>query len=792
MVTRRDFLKALSIISSGSFINLQHSSLLEAYSLKNSKEKMTWSACMVNCGSRCPLRVFTKNDIITRIETDNSVNDGENLYQIRACQRGRSIRKRVYSPERLKYPMKRIGKRGENKFVRISWKDALDEVAFHLKRIINNYGNDAIFLHYGTGTYQAVSGRNACIRFLNLIGGYLNFHNTYSTGQISTAMTYMYGTENDGSYPCEIQNSKLLVMFGNNPAETRGSGGGQFYEWLQAKNKAKVKTILIDPRYTDSALGKEDLWIPIRPGTDAALVEAIAYILINENLIDKNFLDKYCIGFDEKTLPRSATSNDHYKAHILGYGKDGIEKTPQWASKITGVPEDLIVTVAREIGSIKPCFISQGWGPQRHANGEQTCRAIAMLAVLTGNIGLPGTNPGVREGDSDLKEAFLPTGINPVKASIPIFLWTDAIVRGNEMTSIEDGIKGVNSLKTPIKFIWNFASNCLINQHSHINKTKKILEQEELCEFILVIDNQKTPSCQYADIILPDVTNLETNDVIADSYAVGKNNYLINLQPAIKPLFDSKPVYEICAELANRFGLKEKFTLGKTIDDWSKWIYDEIKKKYITLPAYREFNRKGIIRIESHNKESVAFKNFRKNPIKNPLNAPSGKIEIYSEQIAALIKQRKLKKDEMISPLPSYAIMWESHLDKKAKEYPLQLIGFHTKAHTHSTYYNISWLREMFAHSIWMNPIDAKVRNIKNEDKVLVFNDRGSIEITARVTPRIMPGVVAIGQGAWYQSDENGIDVGGCINTLTSQRPTPLGKANPQHTNLVEVQKIKL
>lgn len=172
-------------------------------------------------------------------------------------------------------------------------------------------------------------------------------------------MNYTYGGWADGNSPSDIENSKLVVLFGNNPGETRMSGGGVTYYLEQARQKSNARMIIIDPRYTDTGAGREDEWIPIRPGTDAALVNGLAYVMITENLVDQAFLDKYCVGYDEKTLPASAPKNGHYKAYILGEGPDGVAKTPEWASQITGVPADKIIKLAREIGSTKPAFISQ-------------------------------------------------------------------------------------------------------------------------------------------------------------------------------------------------------------------------------------------------------------------------------------------------------------------------------------------------------------------------------------------------------------------------------------------------
>ena len=195
---------------------------------------------------------------------------------------------------------------------------------------------------------------------------------------VLAAMPYTYGGR-PGSDMSEIGNAKLYVTFGGNTLVTRGSGGGKGYQLECAKEKGHPKSIMIDPMYNDTVAAGMDQWIPIRPGTDAALVEAIAYELIKNNWVDQDFLDKYCVGYDEKTLPASAAKGSDYKSHILGKGKDGIAKTPEWAAKITGIPVETIVQLAKEMGTTKPCFISQGWGPQRQANGEETARAIAML-----------------------------------------------------------------------------------------------------------------------------------------------------------------------------------------------------------------------------------------------------------------------------------------------------------------------------------------------------------------------------------------------------------------------------
>ncbi len=357
-------------------------------------ETVRHSACLVNCGSRCPLKVIVKNDRIVRIEPEDAKDDavfGE--HQIRPCLRGRSSRWRVYSPDRIKYPMKRVGKRGEGKFKRISWDEATAFIAAELTRVSEKYGREAIYYNYQSGAYYHTQGSPAWKRLLNLTGGYLNYHNTYSTAQIATATPYMHGTY-VGSHFTQIAHSDLVVLFGLNLSETRMSGGGQVEELRRALETSKARVIIIDPRYTDSVITEHAEWLPIRPTTDAALVAGIAHTLITEQLLDEALVNRYCVGYDRSTLPDTAAPNASYKDYVLGTGDDGIAKTPEWAADITGIPATRIRQLAREIASARACYICQGWGPQRHANGEQTVRAIQTLPALTGHFGRPGTNNG--------------------------------------------------------------------------------------------------------------------------------------------------------------------------------------------------------------------------------------------------------------------------------------------------------------------------------------------------------------------------------------------------------------
>ena len=763
---------------------------------KLTDEKVVWSACTVNCESRCPLRMHVVDGEIRYVETDNTGDDNyEGLHQVRACLRGRSMRRRVYNPDRLKFPMKRVGARGEGKFIRISWEEAFETISGSLKDIIGKYGNEAVYLNYGTGTLGGTMtrswppGSTLIARLMNCCGGYLNHYGDYSSAQIAAGLNYTYGGWADGNSPSDIENCKLVVFFGNNPGETRLSGGGVTYYLAQAREKSNARMIIIDPRYTDTAAGREDEWIPIRPGTDAALAAALAHVMITENLVDQPFLDKYCVGYDEKTLPAGAPANGHYKAYILGSGEDATAKTPEWASKITGITVDKIVKLAREIGQAKPAFIAQGWGPQRHANGELATRAIAMLAILTGNVGINGGNSGACEGFYSLPFVRMPAFENPVTTSIPFFLWTDAVKRGPELTALKDGIRGKDKLSVPIKFIWNYAGNSLINQHSEINRTHDILQDDKQCEMIVVIDNHMTASARYADIILPDCTASEQMDFCLDASS-GNMAYVIFADQVIKPRFECKNIYEMTSELAKRMGVEHKFTEGRTQEEWMRHLYQQSVQAIPALPDFDTFRQQGIFKQRDPEQHHVAYKSFREDPLANPLETPSGKIEIYSAALADIAAKWQLEKEDIIDPLPVYAAGFENYDDPLASRYPLQLTGFHFKGRVHSTYGNVDVLKAACRQEMWINPMDAAQRGITNGDMIRIFNDRGEVQIAAKVTPRMMPGVVALGEGAWYTPDSKRIDRAGSINVLTSQRPSPLAKGNPSHTNLVQVAKV--
>jgi anaerobic dimethyl sulfoxide reductase subunit A len=747
-------------------------------------EKMIRTGCPShNCGGRCLLRVYVRDGAIVRIDGDDRPGDTTDDPQLRPCIRGRAYRRRQDHPDRLKYPLKRVGKRGGDEFQRISWDEALDKIASEFRRIRAAYGNQAFYVPYGTGSYNQLNGRQTAERLMNLFGGSLGFYNSYSWAAISAATPTVYGTAVTGNQRQDWLNSKYILMWSWNPAEMRDGTNSEYF--LRKAREKGARVVCIDPRMTLSAVALADEWIPIRPGTDAAMMSAMAYVMIKENLYDAAFVRTHCVGFDETQMPPGAEGAESYRDYILGR-RDGMPKTPEWAEAITAVPKETIARIAREYATTRPGVLYQGYGMQRRAYGEQAVRAGCVLAAITGNVGLPGgwaSGIALQAPDGGPAWIVFPTGPNPVKAQIPSFLWSEAVIRGKEMGP-GDGVRGAEHLETDIKCIWAVACNALVNQHANINRTARILQDEKRVEFLIVQDNFLTPTARFADIVLPACTQFETWG-LEDGWKYGDEVLL--MPKIVDPPFETKSDYRIAADIAARLGLGEAYTEGRTERDWVAWLLDRYREtRFPGLPSLDEFERsnRGVYSVPV-TRPAVAFTDFRKDPEKHPLPTPSGKIEIFSKRL------HDMNRPAEIPAVPKYIQEWESPFGPEAEKYPLSAIGHHYLARVHSTMENVDWLNEAFPQRLFINPVDAEPRKIRNGDLVRIHNDRGATVIPCRVTPRIMPGVVALPQGAWWTPDKDGTDRRGSVNVLTSERWTPLAFGNAQHTIMVQVEKAE-
>jgi len=713
-----------------------------------SEQKVIRTLCNSHCGGSCVLKVHVEDGVIVRIETD----DGEEP-QFRACLRGRAYRQRVYAPDRLKYPMKRVGARGEGKFERISWDEALGTVANELTRVKESYGPAAILLVTSGGDLTYLHTSRTIDKLLCLAGGYTGTWGvaSFEAGMFASRLTY--GTTATGNTRDDLLNSRLIIMWGWEPASTVGGPNTCWY--LAQAREAGIRIVAIDPRYTDSAAAFADQWIAIRPGTDAAMLIAMAYVIIKEHLQDQAFLDKYTIGFSQ------------FKDYVMGL-EDGVPKTPGWAEAITGVSAATIEALAKDYATVKPAALLAGIAPGRTAYGEQYHRAAIALAAMTGNIGIHGGDAAGRAWESfypgyPYTLSRPPKNVsNPVEQDVPpsrvrihLSKIADAILRGRAGGYYAD-----------YKLLYLVSTNYL-NQFPNINK---IVPAFKALEFIVAQEQFMTPTAKFADILLPVNTLLERNDFTA---GLGAPPFYGYMNKVIEPLYESKSPLEIGIALADRLG----------VSDYDTRPEDERLREMAQgagIPDYDTFRKAAVHKLELA-EPYIAFKQQVEDPAHNPFPTPSGKIEIYSQELADM-------NDPQIPPIPKYIETWESSNDPSAEKYPLQLITTHFKRRALSQFDNIPWLQELEPQAIWINSTDAQARGIENGDTVVVFNDRGRVITTAKVTERIMPGVVCIPHGAWYSPDESGADRGGCANVLTKDEPSP-GGAFPYNTCLVQVQK---
>ena len=281
-----------------------------------------------NCGGRCLLVAHVEDGVITRLETDDRP-DRVSDPQLRACTRGRAYLRRQYHPDRLRHPLRRVGERGEGRFERICWDDALELLAGEIRRVRERYGNGALFVPYGTGGYSQTTGSQTARRLLNLYGGCLGIWNSYSWAAINVATPTVYGTVETGNQRQDWLNAKYILMWSWNPSEMRDGTNSEYFVKLARERGARV--VCIDPRLSMSAAALADEWVPIRPGTDAAMMAAMAYVMVNEGLHDADFVRTHCVGFDGTGMPPGHEEAESWSEYLFGK-RDGQVKTPGWAS----------------------------------------------------------------------------------------------------------------------------------------------------------------------------------------------------------------------------------------------------------------------------------------------------------------------------------------------------------------------------------------------------------------------------------------------------------------------------
>ena len=722
------------------------------------EEQVFTSTCAHNCGGRCIVRAHVRDGRIVRISSDESPWTPE-LPPLRACGRGFAAADRVNHPDRLMYPQRRVGARGEGRFERCTWDEALDLTAEQMLRIREQYGAAAIMDCSRTGSTTVLHSRATVGRLLNLFGGCTQLWGSLSNEAEIFGVKHTFGIDDPkatGREGRDYVNSKLIVMWGWGPAD--GTFGTNTVQWLNRAKQAGVKIVSVNPRRSPSLARLAERNYPIRPGTDTAMLLAMAWTILAENLHDQDFLDRYTLGFDAAHLPPVAKPCSDFRSYVEGLA-DGVPKTPRWAEPICGIPAEEIADFAREYATSRPAALHTGYAPGRTAAGEQFHRAAYTLAAMTGQIGIPGGNCGSSGGAKYVHMGKLPTGRNPSGARINSSQMADAILKGR-----------AGGYPADVKMVYS-ACGDLLNQIGNLNKSVEAFGQ---LEFMVVQDHFVTPTARFADVLLPAASSFERNDVHVPWSHAG--HYAIFMQKAVEPPGECRTDYDICAELARRLGV-EGYD-AKSEDEWLREFVGQSE-----IEDYDAFKASGVARLPAP-EHAVAFAEQIADPDNHPFPTPSGKIEIYSTTLATNPDPYGLGR---ISPIPTWIDPFEGVSDPLRERYPLQLVTPHSKARTHSTHANQRMLHKLDPAGVWLHPDDAAARGIADGQQVRVFNDRGALVLPAVVTDAMARGVASITEGTWWQPDADGLDRGGNPNVLNVDRPSACG-ATTYNSCLVEAE----
>ncbi|NPD30920.1 molybdopterin-dependent oxidoreductase [Eggerthellaceae bacterium zg-1084] len=792
-------------------------------------EEGVWvtAACWHNCGGRCLNKVLVKDGKPVRQKTDDTHDDSPDFPQQRGCLRGRSQMRQVLSEDRLRYPMKRKGwspdnpqghLRGRDEWERISWDEALDYVAQGIARAKERYGNRSI-LHIGGWN----SGITEMSRTLGLYGGYTEYWNTNSFGSW-TKTPFLTGFAQLGKWDqtindrYDLRTCDTIVMMSMNPAWS--AMGSQTWGYWQAK-KAGARFICIDPFYNEtySLLGAE--WVPVRPGTDTALLLGVAYAMLEKDpvdqLIDWDFLKKCTVGFDAGMMPEGVDPQENFKDYVLGT-YDGQPKDQQWASKICGAPVEQIDMLAQALTKQKKVAFLCGMASARVHNVDNLPQLIMTVGAMGGHMGKSGHMTGSTmhctsgNGGPALIVAGsngLPDIENPVDDSINANEVWDAVLDGEytftgpgSMSSAEQFGTGVRR-DIDIHVIYHSGGATLQTSDG----MKRGIEAHRKVDLVVSHAQFLTTNARYSDIVLPVITEWEKFGGFSGGTLVHSSNreMMIAYSQVIEPMYEAKGEQWIATEVAGRLGIDEKAVYP--FDEKQQYfnalasmrVCDADGKTYVPAVTitqedidelgvegspqegrmtYRELREKGVYQVErsaDDNYGYIAFKDFVDDPDAHPLDTPSGKLEIHCQALADMVNGMGFSK---IRPIPTYIPVAQGY-EKAAAEgsrYPLQVINPHYLRRAHSVFDNVDWLREAWANPVFLNRDDAESVGVADGDAVLVSSPYGAVVRNATLTAALMPGVVALPHGAWVDVDEEtGIDRAGADNYLTGQVPNGQG-----------------
>jgi biotin/methionine sulfoxide reductase len=702
---------------------------------------------------------------------------------------------------RIAQPMVRVGwldrgpgpdeRRGAEPFVPVSWPTAIDLLVRELRRVYGDFGGGAV---YGGSYGWSSAGRfhhaqSQVHRFLNCLGGFVRSVHTYSTGALTVIMPHVIGSarrflDRATAWSVIERHTELFVCFGGIPLKnTMVSPGGisrhPAREHLRATRARGAEFVLVSPLRDDlpDFVGAE--WLPLVPGTDVAVMLALAHTLVDEGLHDRYFLDRYCVGFDR------------FAGYLMGLG-DGCPKTPEWAERLSEIPASTIRSLARRMAA-KRTLINANWSLQRAEHGEQAPWMAVTLAAMLGQIGLPGGGFGQGYGSMGymgrpplrVGPPALPQGTNAVHAFIPVARVADMLLQPGEPYDFD----GERFTYPEIRLVYWCGGNPF-HHHQHLGRLRRAFHRPET---IVVHEPFWTPMARHADVVLPATMTLERNDIGGSPH----DTYLIAMRQAVEPYAQARNDYDIFADLAAALGVGQRFTAGRDETAWLRHLYDSWRVKVgdrggAPLPPFGEFWAAGFLEVPEAEIDLVLLEAFRASPERAPLQTPSGRIEIFSDTI-----DRFGYKDCPGHPAWLEPAEWLG--SPLTARYPLHLIANNPATRLHSQLDMGAFSQSAKVQGrepIRIHPADADRRSIRSGDVVRVFNDRGSCLAGAVVTDAVRPGVVQLATGAWYDpsdpADPDAMCVHGNPNVLTFDRGTSrLAQGCSGQHSLVQVEPWK-
>lgn len=679
--------------------------------------------------------------------------------------------------------------RGFEPFVEVSWDKAIELASGELRRVKEQYGNSAI---YGGSYGWSSAGRfhhaqSQVHRFLAMHGGYTDSINSYSCAALEVILPHVIGGDSwsifgwSPSWPEIEQHGQLVVAFGglplkNSQMNSGGVGRHSAGMWQRRCRAAGIEFVNISALRSDadSALGSD--WIPVRPNTDVALMLGIAHTMIVEDLHDRNFLERCCIGFDQ------------FQSYVLGAG--GVQRDADWAAGICDIDPESIRWLARRIAN-RRTLISVAWSLQRADHGEQPYWMGVTLAAMSGSLGRLGGGFGAGYGAEHAvghwrdrpSVAGFRRPSNPVGDYIPVARVTDMLLSPG--TTFD--YNGQQLIYPDIRLVYW----CGGNPFHHQQDLNRFVRAWQRPESIIVHDAWWTPVARFADIVFPIATMLERNDFAAGS----GDPWLSAMHRAVDPPPGVRTDFEVFTALAHKLGFGPDFTQGRTADVWVRHLYDETRANLEgqghELPSFEDFWRMSRLVLPASPAATSPFRKLREDPDANPLTTPSGKIEIFSATIDGF----------KYPDCPGHPV-WLSPAEwlgsRLASEYPLHLISNQPKTRLHSQFDNGTVSRDSKIagrEPLTMNPTDAAQRGIVEGNTVRVFNPRGACLAGARLSDALRRGVVQLATGAWFDPNDPvdgvNLELHGNPNVLTLDKGTSrLAQGPTSMTALVQVEKV--